>query len=652
MWRFFCEWTPEPDMPFLTPHAALAQALEARGYAEPTPVQAEILAAEPGRDLLVSAQTGSGKTVAYGLAFADTLFAGAGHLPPAGAPLALIIAPTRELAQQVHAEFTWLYGEARARIVSCVGGMDARSEARALARGAHIVVGTPGRLKDHLERRQLDPSQLRVAVLDEADEMLDLGFRDELEFILDATPAERRTLLFSATIARDIAMLARRYQKDALRIDTVDRSQPHADIEYRAMKIDPSQVEAATVNTLRLIDSPAIIFCARRDGVRSMADALNARGFNAVALSGDLSQQERNNALQAVRDGRARVCVATDVAARGIDLPELGLVIHADLPTNKETLLHRSGRTGRAGRKGICVLIVPHSRRRKAEILLSAANLQARWSTAPSAQEIREQDRQRILNDAMIAEQTAEDDAALAYQMAERYGAEAMAAAFIRLRRQSLPTPAEIEGARPGFEEPRAGFRERDRERERRPRLEREGERADRGERGERSERPRPAFYENEGEPMVWFRTSVGRSKKADPKWLLPLICRLGGVSKREVGAIRISDHETRFQINAEAADGFTSALREAGDNEIRIEQADGPPTQESTRPRGDFGRGRPPRRDGDRFGGERSGAERHAGERHPGERPAGERPDFARKPRFAKGEGGYPRSLRNRAKG
>ena len=188
-------------------------------------------------------------------------------------------------------------------------------------------------------------------------------------------------------------MLARRFQRNALRIDTVDRSQPHQDIEYRAMKIDASQVEAATVNTLRLIDSPAIIFCARRDGVRAMADALIGRGFTAVALSGELSQQERNNALQSVRDGRARVCVATDVAARGLDLPELGLVIHADLPTNKETLLHRSGRTGRAGRKGICVLMVPHSRRRRAEQLIASAGITARWSTAPTAEEIREQDR-------------------------------------------------------------------------------------------------------------------------------------------------------------------------------------------------------------------------------------------------------------------
>ena len=604
-----------PIMPFPTLHTALARALDARGYAEPTAVQAEILAAEPGRDLLVSAQTGSGKTVGYGLAFADTLFDGAADLPPAGPPLALIIAPTRELAQQVHGELTWLYGDAGGRVVSCVGGMDARSEARALARGAHIVVGTPGRLKDHLERRQLDPSGLRVVVLDEADEMLDLGFRDELEFILDAAPAERRTLLFSATIAREIAMLARRFQRNALRIDTVDRSQPHQDIEYRGMRIDPNMVEAATVNTLRLIDEPALIFCARRDGVRVMTDALIARGFTAVALSGELSQQERNNALQAVRDGRARVCVATDVAARGLDLPDLGLVIHADLPTNKETLLHRSGRTGRAGRKGICVLMVPHSRRRRAEQLLSSAGIAARWSTAPSAEDIRAQDRARLLDDPFLSVPPSDEDAALAYQMAERYGAEAMAAAFIRLRRQSLPAPVEIAGARAGIEEPSANpsFVPA----ERGPR--------DYAARSERRDRP-AAVYDTDGQTMVWFKTSVGRKNKADPKWLLPLICRLGDVTKRDVGAIRITEHETRFQITEAASEGFMTSLRDAGENEIRIEQADGPPT-ETFRPRGDFARARPPRGEGDR-------------------------PDYAaRKPRFKPDNAG-PRSLRSRAKG
>jgi ATP-dependent RNA helicase DeaD len=197
--------------------------------------------------------------------------------------------------------------------------------------------------------------------------------------------------------------------------------------------------------------------------------------------------------------------------------------------------------------------------------------------------------------------------------MAERYGAEAMAAAFIRLRRQSLPAPVEIAGARPGADEPGSA-----------PLAARDQAPRDYAARSGERLRDKPAFYETEGQPMVWFRTSVGRKNKADPKWLLPLICRLGDVTKRDVGAIRIAENETRFQITEAASDKFTAALQEAGENEIRIERADGPPT-ELHRPRGDFSRPRAPRGDG-------------------------ERPDFARKPRF-KAESG-PRSLRSRSKG
>ncbi|HYP63424.1 MAG TPA: DEAD/DEAH box helicase, partial [Acidocella sp.] len=231
---------------------ALLRALEARGYQEPTPVQQAVLVPEAAdRDLLVSAQTGSGKTVAFGLAIAPTLMGENEILPATHNPLALVIAPTRELALQVHAELSWLYEYAGGRILSCVGGMDARREARHLAAGCHVVVGTPGRLQDHIERGNLKLDELEAIILDEADEMLDLGFRDELEFILSAAPATRRTLLFSATIAKEIAALARQYQHNALRIDTVARNQPHADIEYRAVRIVPGDVEHAVVNVLR-----------------------------------------------------------------------------------------------------------------------------------------------------------------------------------------------------------------------------------------------------------------------------------------------------------------------------------------------------------------------------------------------------------------
>ncbi|HSK00989.1 MAG TPA: DEAD/DEAH box helicase, partial [Kofleriaceae bacterium] len=400
-------------MSFSTVHPALQATLARRAYTAPTPVQAAVLASDAeGRDLLVSAQTGSGKTVAFGLVLARPLLGDAARLGPAGAPLALVVAPTRELAQQVHRELTWLYADAGARIASCVGGFDPRREQRVLAQGVHVVVGTPGRLCDHLERGALSLAEIRAVVLDEADEMLDMGFREDLERLLDATPAERRTLLFSATIPRDIAALAKRYQQRALRISTQGEADRHRDIEYRAIPIVPRERDLAVVNVLRYHDAPgALVFCATRDGVTHLAANLAERGFSVVALSGELSQRERNVALQALRDGRARVCVATDVAARGLDLPDLGLVIHADLPQNAQALVHRSGRTGRAGRRGVSIVLVPDAARRYAERMLATAHADAAWTLAPSADDILVRDRERLAAEiAALAEELTDDD--------------------------------------------------------------------------------------------------------------------------------------------------------------------------------------------------------------------------------------------------
>jgi ATP-dependent RNA helicase DeaD len=563
-------------MPFPATHPALARALAAQGYAEPTPVQAAVLEAEADRDLLVSAQTGSGKTVAFGLAAARPLLGEAERFGRAEAPLALVIAPTRELALQVSRELTWLYAEAGARLATCVGGMDARAEQRTLAAGAHIVVGTPGRLRDHLERGNLDLSALRVVVLDEADEMLDMGFREDLEEILDSAPPERRTFLFSATIAREIAALAKRYQTDAARIDTLRRDEAHGDITYRAVRVAPNEVENAVVNLLRYFESPgALIFCATRERVRHLYGALRERGFAVVHLSGELSQKERSDALQALRDGHARACIATDVAARGLDLPDLGLVIHADLPANTAGLLHRSGRTGRAGKKGVSVVIVPYTKRRQAERLLQVAGVEAEWSGAPLAEEIRERDQARLLEDPLLSEPASPEDLALGQRLLEGRSPEAVAAALIRLYRARLPEPEEM------FDAPQ----------ERGP--------DPRGPRPERA--PREVHDAGSGAP--WFRLPVGRSKNADPKWLVPLICRLGHVTKKDIGLIRILDHETRFEIAPEVDARFRQAIRAAADaGEIRINPSAPPgapgPRPHKAGPRPDRPRdGQPPKR-------------------------------------------------------
>jgi len=574
---------------------ALAAALAKRGYETLTPVQSSVLNDAPdGADLLVSAQTGSGKTVAFGLALAPTLLDDDQALPPADAPLALAIAPTRELALQVKAELTWLYAETGAQTSSCVGGMDPRTERRALERGVHIVVGTPGRLRDHIERGALDLSQIRAVVLDEADEMLDLGFREDLEFILDAAPEDRRTLMFSATVPRPIADLAKRFQKDAVRLSTISAKEQHGDIDYLAHPVAPNERENAIINVLRFHEAEkAILFCATREAVKRLTSRLANRGFSIVSLSGELSQAERSNALQAMRDGRARVCVATDVAARGIDLPNLDLVIHADLPTGKAALLHRSGRTGRAGRKGTSVLMVPYPRRRSAERVMQFAGVKAEWVGAPTAAAIRAKDKERLLADPSLEAVLEDEDMATARELLEAHGAEKIAAAFVKLHQSGMPAPEEIAEATD------------DNIRGRGP-----------GERGGRS-----AEISGKFEDGIWFRLSLGHKHRADPRWLLPMICRAGHVTKREVGAIKIFQSETRFEIDGKHGERYAETVRRDGTGErgvtITLMDARGgkvpPPPADDRPPRG--GRGGP-RRGAGRDHGHEGGREGFGGPR------------------------------------
>ena len=538
---------------------ALAQALEKRGYTELTPVQRAVLAKEiDGADALVSAQTGSGKTVAFGLALAPILLGADARFGDAGAPLALAVAPTRELALQVKRELEWLYEPTGALVASCVGGMDMRSERRTLERGAHIVVGTPGRLRDHITRGSLDMTSLRAIVLDEADEMLDLGFREDLEFILEAAPAERRTLMFSATVPKAIAALATRYQRDAVRVATEAERSQHVDIEYRALTVAGYDRENAIINVLRFYEAKnAMVFCNTRAAVNHLMARLNNRGFSVVALSGELSQNERTHALQAMRDGRARVCIATDVAARGIDLPNLELVIHADLPTNPDTLLHRSGRTGRAGRKGVSALIVPYNARRRVDRLMQTANITAAWVNAPSADEVTARDNERLLADPLLAEAPREDEADFVRQLLESHGAENVAAAFLRQYRAGRSAPEELGDTAPYV--PLAAKRE-----------PRDGDAA----------APTPGNNRRDFGESVWFSLSVGRRQNAEPRWLIPLLCRAGNITKNEIGAIRMMAEESFVQIAAGWADRFVEAIgpNRTLQNTIRVTRLDGEP--------------------------------------------------------------------------
>jgi ATP-dependent RNA helicase DeaD len=555
-------------MPFSTLAPFLTAALAERGYTEPTPVQAAVLEPEAeGRDLIVSAQTGSGKTVAFGLAMAPNLLGEAGTIEPAESPQALVIAPTRELALQVSRELMWLYAQAGARIVSCVGGMDPSKERRALARGAHIVVGTPGRLRDHLERGALDLSGLKVAVLDEADEMLDMGFREDLEEILDATAEGRRTLLFSATMPRPIVNLAKRYQRDALRIETVGQDRGHGDITYQAVTVSPSEVENAVVNLLRFHEAEtAILFCATRDNVRHLHATLHERGFAAVALSGEHSQSERNSALQALRDRRARVCVATDVASRGIDLPSVSLVVHVEIPRDAETMQHRSGRTGRAGKKGTAILVVPYPRRRRVEGMLRGAGINAEWIAAPTPETIRAQDRERLIAALLEPTEFDEEDRALAQKLMAERSPEDIAAALVHAHRAAMPQPEELI---PNTPEARAA---------------------------DKQQRQRPGF-----EDTVWFRLAIGRRQNADPRWILPLLCRRGHITRNEIGAIRIGADETFVEIPRALAGKFSAAVERTAASEdpedtVRIEPSDSGPREQARENRKSSGPGRGPK--------------------------------------------------------
>ncbi|MCT8159942.1 DEAD/DEAH box helicase [Pseudoruegeria sp. SHC-113] len=512
------------DFPNL-PHT-LSAALQGKGYSDLTPVQLAVLDEDlRGKDLLVSAQTGSGKTVGFGLTIAQDILEEDGTFGRPAAPLAVVIAPTRELALQVRREFDWLFAQAGVVTASAVGGLDTRTERRALERGAHIVVATPGRLRDHAMRGGIDLSDVRAVVLDEADEMLDMGFSEDLEYILEQIPETRRTLMFSATVPGGIAKLAKTYQKeDAQRLKIGSASSQHADIAYHALNVAPSDIEKAIINVLCYhAAQTAIVFANTRAMVARLTAKFSNRGFKVVSLSGELSQAERNNAMQALRDGRANVCVATDVAARGIDLPGLELVIHADLPSNAETLLHRSGRTGRAGRKGESILIVPARHRSKAQRLLKTAKLNATWGAPPSAEEVLEREEERIIADPALNEALSPEEAAFATRLLAERSPEQVVAAYLRLYREKNSAP-EILGTPP--------------------------------ERGKKAKPDHADFG-----PSTWFSLSLGRKDRAEPRWLLPMLCRNAGLAKGAIGAIRVQYQETFVEIATAAVPAMKQEL-------------------------------------------------------------------------------------------
>ena len=579
-------------------HPVLQHEISQRGYENATAVQ--VAMSEPSlgeRDVLVTSRTGSGKTLAFGIALAANWLEGKAPAATSKKPRALVVAPTRELALQVARELTWLFRGAKWRVATCVGGMDIRREMRALDYGAHLVVGTPGRVVDHLERGTLDPTAIDAVVLDEADEMLDLGFREELETILSRCPKERRTLMFSATLPQGIEQLASGFMQEPERIAATELDEPHSDIKHLAYKVAPREREHAIVNALRHFDvASALVFCATREGVSHLQASLLERGFSAVAISGDLSQAERTRALSAVREGRARVLVATDVAARGIDLPAVALVIQADLPHDAAVLQHRSGRTGRAGRKGTAIALVPFSRLRQAERLYKGARIEPEWLPVPSAEDVRNADRERLAQEVTaLAAEIDEEEAEMGRALLEQCSPEEIAAILVRTRLRILPAPEEL------------------------PQTAAWGEKARRYE--ERFPRAGQGARFADG---TWFRVNVGRERNADPKWLIPMLCRRGGIRKKDLGEIDIRKSDTRFEVSRNVAQHFETAVErpDEKDPHIHIEPLGKGPRKSTGK-----GKGRGPGEGDARPAGKRRHDERADGPKGP--------------PRFRRGKGG-----------
>jgi ATP-dependent RNA helicase DeaD len=559
-------------------HPALAATLAARGYTTATPVQAAVLdPACAGRDLLVSSETGSGKTVAFGGALAETLLGPASADGTAGKaahgpnPVALVVVPTRELAAQVREELSWLLQRTGLRSAAFTGGTPVGGDLRVLQRGVDLIIGTPGRLVDLLRRQRLVLTDLRVVVLDEADEMLDLGFREDLETILKTAPATRRTLLLSATLPTEIRSMARKYQRDALAVDPRKRdgaggatqgAAAHGDITYVAHLIAGGDRLPAVVNVLRAAgNARAIVFCTTREGVATTHAALVARGFSAVAISGDRVQAERDRALDQLRRGEVQVLVATNVAARGLHLPDVDLIVHADLPLNAESLTHRSGRTGRAGRKGTAVVIARVVERHKAERLLASAHVKPVWTPAPSAKTIAAAALGQLLQE-LVSEP--EPDGSGADDILKQLDGKLELPALARklLTRELARLPAGEPLARVPMPPPGSGARD------------------DRGSYTDRSSGPSsPRSRAELSRDGVQFRVNLGENDQADPRWLLPLICRRGGVTRREVGAIRIGARETLFEIAGNAARDFAAAAAEIDPRarHVVIARADAP---------------------------------------------------------------------------
>ncbi|MDY7102964.1 MAG: DEAD/DEAH box helicase [Actinomycetota bacterium] len=384
------------DFAALGLRSEILETLDRLGYPEPSPIQREAIPALlSGADVLGTAATGTGKTAAFSLPIVD----GIGETSGQPVPTALVLVPTRELAVQV-AEAMTGYGAAfDLQVLAVFGGQPIHHQLRALKHGVHVVVATPGRASDHLRRGSLDLTTVTTVVLDEADEMLDMGFAEDIGAILDATPAERQTVMFSATLPPRVAGLAERYQRDPVRVSITHKENEASkgSIRQDGYLVDKRH-KAAVLGRVLDIESPGstIVFCKTRSDVDELTVTMNARGYRAEALHGGMDQVQRDKVMNRLRDGVAELLVATDVAARGLDVDTLTHVVNYDVPSSPESYVHRIGRVGRAGREGVAITLVDPRQRRSLANVERLTRTPLEMKPIPSVADLRRHQHERV----------------------------------------------------------------------------------------------------------------------------------------------------------------------------------------------------------------------------------------------------------------
>ncbi len=509
-------------------HPALMQAVDELGYESPTPIQERAIPAlMSGRDVLGQAQTGTGKTAAFAL----PMLHGLQTDETRGRVQGLVVAPTRELAIQV-AKAVYEYGQHRGvRVLAVYGGQSYSHQISRLQRGVDIVIGTPGRMLDLIRKNVLDLSAVRYLVLDEADEMLSMGFIEDIEAILSETPSTRQTALFSATLPEPIRRLADRYMSTPEAITINPKRMTVAETEQRYYVVNEEDKLAALTRLFETEDmTSALIFTRTKVRASELSDALLARGFPAEALHGDLSQPAREAVMNRFRRGQVTVLVATDVAARGLDVDDVSHVVNYDMPFDPEIYVHRIGRTGRAGKSGIALMLAtPRERRRLQEIEAFTMQPITRAKLPTPADILARRDAQFLLKMGGQLENAPGNERAMVAQMvAAGYDVEDVAAAAIRLARaQEQQRPIEEIREAPARPQRHAQFEEKS---DRRP--------------------SRPPRRKGEREPgMVRLWLNIGAAHGIRPRDIVGAIAGETGIPGRSIGAIEIQPQQTFVDV-------------------------------------------------------------------------------------------------------